>query len=153
MARVQEIPTASFAKLSYAMTSPFRCRLVANLVRGKSLEEASRLLILEKKKAAKIIYKLLRSATSNAEQKGVADIERLYISEIRVDEAPRIKRWMSRSQGRADQRITRTSHISIKLSEKAGPTKKSNKPAGAKAKAEPKATKKTKTTPKKGNEE
>jgi len=116
----QEIPSASRAKLSFVGVSPQRARLVANLIRGKTLEEASRLLILESKKAAKIIYKLLKSATSNAEQKGIADIERLYISELRVDEGPRIKRWMPRSQGRADQRLTRTSHISMKLAEKTG---------------------------------
>ena len=146
MATPKQIPAASNAKLSYAMVSPFRCRLVANLIRGKTLEEASRLLILEKKKAATILYKLLKSATSNAEQKGVADIERLYVSDLRIDEGPRIKRWMPRSQGRADQRLTRTSHISMKLAEKAGPTKKSSKPAGAKVK-------KTKGKPTKGHEE
>src|SRR4051812_21444085 len=123
MSKVTAPTYASNAKLSHATVSPYRCRLVANLVRGRTLEEASRLLILENKKAAKIIYKLLKSATSNAEQKGVADIERLYISELRVDEGPRIKRWMSRSQGRADRRLTRTSHISMRLAERAGAKK------------------------------
>jgi len=133
-------PAASFAKHSFAMVSPFRCRLVADLVRGKTIEDASRLLILEHKKAAKIIYKLLKSAMSNAEQKGVADLERLYVSELRVDEGPRIKRWMPRAQGRADQILTRTSHISIKLAEKTGvkaaktaaPKKKTTKVAAKK---------------------
>jgi large subunit ribosomal protein L22 len=140
----QLVPSASHAKLSFVGVSPYRARLVANLVRGKTLEEASRLLILENKKAAKIIYKLLKSATSNAEQKGVADIERLYVSELRVDEGPRIKRWMSRSQGRADQRLTRTSHITMKLAEKTGAKK-----APAKAK---KATKASAKKSEKGSE-
>lgn len=138
--------TASKAKLSYAMVSPFRCRLVADLVRGKSIEEASRLLILENKKAAKIIYKLLKSAMSNAEQKGVADLERLYVADLRVDEGPRIKRWMPRAQGRADRRLTRTSHISLGLAEKTG---------GAPVKSAAKTSKAKKSTkaPKKGSEE
>ncbi len=129
---------AARAKLSYAMVSPFRARLVANLVRGKSIEDASRLLILENKKSAKIIYKLLKSAMSNAEQKGVADLERLFVSDLRVDEAPRIKRWMPRSQGRADRRLTRTSHIFMGLAEKTGPAKVK----AATTKAKKKTTKK-----------
>jgi large subunit ribosomal protein L22 len=135
---------ASNAKLSYAMISPYRCRLVANLIRGKTIEDASRLLLLEHKKAAKILYKLLKSAMSNAEQKGVADLERLYVSDLQVNEGPRIKRWMPRSQGRADQRLSRTSHIIMGLAEKTGVAK-------AKTAATPKAAKK-KTTSKKGEE-
>jgi large subunit ribosomal protein L22 len=131
--KAQIAPFASRAHLSHAVVSPFRCRLVADLVRGKSIEDASRLLILENKKSAKIIYKLLKSAMSNAEQKGVADLERLYVSELRVDEGPRIKRWMPRAQGKADRRLTRTSHISLKLAEKAG--SKAKAPTKKKAKA------------------
>jgi len=137
--------TASNAKLSYAMISPFRCRLVADLIRGKTIEDASRLLILENKKAAKILYKLLKSAMSNAEQKGVADLERLYVSDLRVDEGPRIKRWMPRAQGRADRRITRTSNISLGLAEKTGS-------APVKSAKSTKAKKTTKAS-KKGSEE
>ena len=137
------IVTASNAKLSHAMISPYRCRLVANLIRGKSIEDASRLLILENKKAAKILYKLLKSAMSNAEQKGVADLERLYVSDLQVNEGPRIKRWMPRSQGRADRRLTRTSHIQLGLAEKKGVSTKAAKTA-AKAKK--------KSTAKKGEE-
>lgn len=143
----QQITQAANARLSYAMVSPQRCRLVANLIRGKSVEDASRVLILENKKSAKILYKLLKSAMSNAEQKGVADLERLYIADLRVDEAPRIKRWMPRAQGRADRRITRTSHISLGLAEKAG--------GAAKTKSTGKAKKTTKASSKKekGSEE
>lgn len=123
---------ASRAQLTMAMVSPQRCRLVADLIRGKRLEDANRMLLLEKVKSAKILLKLLRSAMANASQKGVADLDRLFVSELLVDEGPRIKRFMPRAQGRADKRITRTSHISLKLSEKA-----------ASATAAPKAKKKT----------
>ena len=69
---------------------------------------------------------------ANAEKKGVADLDRLYVSELRIDEGPRIKRWMPRAQGKADRRTTRTSHIYLALSEKAGAAKakKINKKAG-----------------------
>ena len=133
---VIKTPPASQAKLWMAMVSPQRCRLVADLVRGKSLESANTCLLLEKVKSAKIILKLLRSAMANAEKKGVADLDRLYVSELQVNEGPRIKRWMPRAQGKADRRLTRTSHIYLALSEKAGAAKakKITKKAAAKAK-------------------
>lgn len=129
---------ASTAKLSTAMVSPVRCRQVADLIRGKRLEDANRSLLLERVKSAKIMLKLLRAAMANAQQKGVADLDRLYVSELLVNEGPRIKRFMPRAQGRADQRLTRTSHISMKLSERAGVTnaakQKKTKTSSTKAK-------------------
>lgn len=118
MSKTQKPSLASSAKLYMAMTSPMRCRQVADLIRGKSIEAANRTLLLEKVKASKIMLKVLRSAVSNAEQKGVADLERLYVSSLMINEGPRIKRIMSRAQGRADRRVTRTSHIELVLSEK-----------------------------------
>jgi len=128
--------TASRASLWMAQCSPLRTRLVADLIRGQSLEEANRRLLLEKVKPAKIILKILRSAMANASQKGLADLDRLYVSEILVDEGPRIKRFMPRAQGRADQRLTRTSHISLKLGEKVAMGPGALKKAKATAKAQ-----------------
>ncbi|NCN42711.1 50S ribosomal protein L22, partial [bacterium] len=118
MAKQTTTEIASSAYLKMVTVSPVRCRQVADLVRGKSLEAAHRSLILEKVKSAKIVLNLLKSAMANAQQKGVADLDRLYISEIQVNEGPRIKRFMPRAQGRADVRLGRTSHIILKLSEK-----------------------------------
>ncbi len=129
-----ELNIASQAKLSVAMVSPRRCREIADLVRGKMIVEAYRSLSLEKVKSADILLKLLRSAMSNAQQKGVADMDRLYVSELRIDEGPRIKRWMPRAQGRADRRVTRTSHIVLKLSEKKAVKATKAKSAAKKAK-------------------
>ncbi len=143
MAKAQTLGNeASRAHLSMAMVSPVRCRLVADLIRGKQLEDANRLLLLEKVKSAKIMLKLLRAAMANALQKGVADMDRLYVSDLQVNEGPRIKRFMPRAQGRADQRLTRTSHISMKLSEKAGSVSAKKAPAAKKksAKTSAKAT-------------
>jgi len=120
---------ASQAYLKMAMVSPQRCRLVAELVRGKSLDAAHRTLLLEKVKSAKLILTLLKSAVANAQQKGVADLDRLYVSEIQVNEGPRIKRHMPRAQGRADVRLTRTSHVILQLSEKTA----ARKPAAKKS--------------------
>lgn len=126
---------ASQAYLKMAMVSPQRCRLVAELVRGKSLDAAHRMLLLEKVKSAKLILTLLKSAVANAQQKGVADLDRLYVSEIQVNEGPRIKRHMPRAQGRADVRLTRTSHVILQLSEKKAAVRKTGK---AKTEAEAK---------------
>ena len=133
MARTQnKIVTAASAKLSTAKVSPQRCRVVADIVRGQSLENASKTLLLEKKKSARILLKLLRSATANAQQKGLADLDRLYIHDLRVDEGPRTKRTMPRAQGRADVRVSRSSHISIGLAERQKPAAKKAAASGAK---------------------
>jgi large subunit ribosomal protein L22 len=109
---------AAVASLGMSMTSPLRTRWVADLIRGKSVEEASRQLLLAEKKAAVVFRKLLLSAVSNAEQKGVADLDRLFVKTVFVNEGPRVKRFMPRAQGRADRRLTRTSTIFLGLSEK-----------------------------------
>jgi large subunit ribosomal protein L22 len=109
---------AATAQLTMAMTSAQKCRLAADLVRGQMLEEAHRRLILEPKKAAKIVLKLIKSAMANAQQKGIADLDRLYVSEIQVGEGPRTRRFMPRAQGRADRILRRSSHIYLALSEK-----------------------------------
>lgn len=125
---------ASKVSLSMAMISPLRCRQVADMIRGKKIEYANRVLLLEKPKAARILLKVLRSAMANAQQKGVADLDRLYVSELMVNEGPRIKRYMPRAHGRADQRWTRTSHIEMKLSEAAAKGAAKTKAKAPKAK-------------------
>jgi large subunit ribosomal protein L22 len=118
MKSVPENDYASRAFLRMAMISPLRCRQMADLIRGENLTEATRRLLLEKPKAARILLKLLRSAMANAQQKGLSDLDRLFVSTLMVNEGPRIKRFMPRAQGRADGRWTRTSHIDLRLSEK-----------------------------------
>jgi large subunit ribosomal protein L22 len=134
MKQLNVVP-ASKAKLSSALISPVRCRQAADLIRGKDLGYADRVLSLEKPKAAKILLKLLRSAMANAQQKGVADLDRLYVSDLQVNEGPRIKRFMPRAHGRADKRLTRTSHILLSLAERAAKSQVTKKAKGTKAKA------------------
>jgi large subunit ribosomal protein L22 len=109
---------AATAQLTMANTCAQKCRLAADLVRGQMLEEAHRRLILEPKKSAKIVLKLIKSAMANAQQKGVADLDRLFVSEIQVGEGPRARRMMPRAQGRADRILRRTAHVYLALSEK-----------------------------------
>jgi large subunit ribosomal protein L22 len=98
--------------------SPRKARVVANFVRGKRIDEAIKILKFEPKKASKIIVKVLKSAIANAEEnKKFKDTERLYISELKIDEGPAYKRFTPRAYGRASLIKKKTSHITVILSE------------------------------------
>lgn len=132
---------ASKATLWMTNCSPVRTRVVADLIRGKSLNFATTQLMLSPKvKPARVILKLLRSAAANAAQKGTVDLDRLYVSELQINEGPRIKRFMPRAQGRADTIVSRTSHIILKLSEKSAVTTK-KAASGSKVKSKKASTK------------
>jgi large subunit ribosomal protein L22 len=95
--------------------SPRKMRVVADLVRGKKVEDAVALLDLTPKKAAAIIAKAIKSATANAEDKsgGDASVEDLRIQTIAVDGGTINKRWMPRSMGRANRINHKTSHLTV----------------------------------------
>ena len=99
--------------------SPRKMRVVANLVRGKAVEEAVGLLDLMPKKAAQLISKAVKSAAANAEEKSGGDVsvEDLRIALISVDGGPIQKRWMPRSMGRANRINHRTSHLTVVVSD------------------------------------
>lgn len=106
------------AKLSYARLSPQKARLVIDMVRGKGVQEALNVLKFSPQKAAPIVAKLVSSAVSNAEQKGVSDVDRLFIKTITVDQGPVLKRFLPRAQGRATRIRKPTSHVTVVLDEK-----------------------------------
>ncbi|MBW2450901.1 MAG: 50S ribosomal protein L22 [Deltaproteobacteria bacterium] len=106
------------AKLKYARLSPQKTRLVVDMVRGKGVQEALNILKFSPQKPADIVAKLVRSAVANAEQKGVGDLDRLYVKSITVDQGPVLKRFMPRAQGRATRIRKPTSHIFVILDEK-----------------------------------
>ena len=93
--------------------SPQKARLVADQVRGLPVARALDLLKFSDKKAAAIIYKVIYSATSNAENNNGADIDELKVASIMVDEGPVLKRFMARAKGRGTRISKRTSHISV----------------------------------------
>lgn len=95
--------------------SPRKMRVVANLVRDKSVEEAVGMLELMPKKAARIIARAIKSAASNAEvvSGGDVSVEEIRIKTIAVDGGPVAKRWMPRSMGRANRINHRTSHLTV----------------------------------------
>lgn len=102
----------------YLRVSPFKARQVADLVRGKNVDEAVGILRYTNKKSAPLIGKVLKSAIANAEHNNDMDSDELYVSEIYVDEGPTLKRMRPRAYGRADVRRHRTSHITVVLRER-----------------------------------
>lgn len=106
------------AKLRYTRMAPRKIRLVADVVRGKNVNEAIKALAFLNKKAAPIVKKLIRSAIANAEQKKTVDVDNLFIKLITVDQGPTMKRFMPRAQGRASEIRKKTSHINLILAEK-----------------------------------
>ncbi len=105
------------AKLRFTRMAPRKARLVADMIRGKTSEEALNLLSFTPKAAARTLVKLLKSAVANATQKKV-DVDRLYVKTIMVDQGPTMKRFMPRALGRATTIRKRTSHITIVLDER-----------------------------------
>lgn len=102
----------------YLRVSPLKARQVADLVRGKNVDEAVGILRYTNKKSAPMISKVLKSAVANAEHNYDMDSDALYVSEIFIDEGPTIKRMRPRAYGRADVRRHRTSHITVVVRER-----------------------------------
>jgi large subunit ribosomal protein L22 len=103
----------AIAKHNFARISPQKARLVADLIRGKSVDQALEILTFSNKKAADLIKKVLESAIANAEHNEGADIDDLNVARIFVDEGPVMKRIMPRAKGRADRILKRSSHITV----------------------------------------
>ena len=95
-----------------------KARIVANMIRGKMVNDAIRMLTYDNKKPSMIIKKLVESAVANADQKKVIDLDNLYVKEIMVDKGPFMKRFQPRAQGRAFVIKKKSSHISLVLDER-----------------------------------
>lgn len=106
------------AKLRGARISAQKARLVADQIRGKSVESALEILQFSGRKGADIIKKVLESAIANAEHNDGADIDELKVSTVFVDEGMTMKRIKPRAKGRADRILKRSCHITVKVAEK-----------------------------------
>ena len=105
------------AYLKGTMLSPQKACLVANAIRGKSVQDAMDFLVFNKQKGSAVIKKLLESAIANAENNNNADIDMLSVKSIIVNQGMRLKRMKPRARGRADRIIKPTCHIEIILAE------------------------------------
>ncbi len=105
------------ALAKFIRISPQKARLVADTVRGKSVEAALNTLRFMPKKGARIIKKVIESAVANAEQNESIDVDSLFVKKINIDGGPMLKRIRPRAMGRAARILKRTSHISVVLDE------------------------------------
>ena len=101
----------------YVRISARKARLVADLVRGKSVDEAIGILALTPKKASPLLRKAILSAAANARYESEGDRKikdsKIFVKEILIDEGPTLKRIRPRAQGRAYRINKRTSHIKV----------------------------------------
>ncbi len=106
------------ATLKFARISPRKVKVVADLIRGKDVDEALAIVKFTPKASSKIIEKLLKSAIANAENNHQMKHEDLYVAEIYANQGPTLKRIRPAAKGSAVRIRKRTSHITIVLREK-----------------------------------
>ena len=105
------------AILRGARLSAQKGRLVADLIRGKPVDQAINILAYTPKKGAGIMRKVLESAIANAEHNHGADIDELKVAVIYVDGAPFFARYRARAKGRGNRILKRNSHITVRVAD------------------------------------
>lgn len=95
-----------------------KVKLVIDLIRGKQVGEAVAILRHTPKSASPVVEKLLNSAIANADHNYSMDVNKLFVSEVFVNQGPTMKRFRPRAMGRASRINKRTSHITLVVSEK-----------------------------------
>ena len=106
------------ATLKYARISSRKVKIVADLMRGKKVEEALSIAKFAPKASSEIIEKLLKSAIANAENNHDMKHEKLYVAEIYANQGPTLKRIRPAAKGSAVRIRKRTSHITIVVKER-----------------------------------
>ncbi|MBQ3596782.1 MAG: 50S ribosomal protein L22 [Clostridia bacterium] len=106
------------AVAKHVRISPYKVRVVLDIIRGKSYVQAVAILENTPKAASEPIKKVLMSAAANAENNLGMSKESLYVAACYADQGPTLKRVMPRAQGRAFRILKRTSHITIELGAK-----------------------------------
>lgn len=129
-----------------------KVRLVADAVRGKSIEDAIKHLAVMNRRASLVVLKVMRQALANAQHNHGLGLDQLTLKNILVDEGPTYKRFRAVSRGRAHTILKRSCHVTVQLesaeSKKETPKAASKKEAASSKKAalaKKEATKKTKT--------
>jgi large subunit ribosomal protein L22 len=102
----------------YVRMSPIKLKPLADLVRGKDLEEALTILKFTPGKGSEIIEKVVKSAAANAENNHNMSPDNLFVKEVYANKGPTMKRWRAGSQGRAFKILKRSSHVGVTLAEK-----------------------------------
>jgi large subunit ribosomal protein L22 len=153
-----QLDTREFrAEAKFQRVSPQKARLVLDLIKGRTVEEALNTVAFTKKAVAPLVEKVLRSALQNAnylsEEQGLdVDVDNLYVKQALANEGPRMKRIRPAPMGRAYRYQRRLAHIVISVAERKqdslvqtveAETSAAAKPAKKKAPAKKAATKKT----------
>lgn len=105
------------ATLKNYRQSPRKVRLVVDVIRGKSVEEALGALRFVEKRAADPVAKVLKSAVANAKEAGL-DVQKLKVTHVSVDKGVTLKRFMPRARGSASRINKRSSHITVTVGTK-----------------------------------
>ena len=120
MAAVETEQQTVRARAKWVHTSPRKARLVADLIRGRSVPEARTILAFSQRAVAREVEKVLKSAVANAESR--PDLhwrgDDLVVVTAYADEGPTLKRWRARARGRVARIRKRTCHITIKVAQK-----------------------------------
>jgi len=103
----------------YVRISPYKVRIVLDIIRGKGYREAVAILENTPKSASEPIKKAIMSAAANAEHNQGMSRDNLFVAECYADQGPTLKRVMPRAQGRAFRILKRTSHITVVLDARA----------------------------------
>ena len=106
------------AVLKYARISSRKVKIVADLIRGKNVDEALAIVKFTPKAASEIVEKLLKSAIANAENNHGMKSNNLYVAEIYANQGPTLRRIRPAAKGSAVRIRKRTSHITIVLKER-----------------------------------
>ena len=113
----EKIPQAT-ATLKYARISSRKVKIVADLIKGKDIDEALAILKYTPKASSEMLEKLLKSAIANAENNHHMAHEKLYVADIFANQGPTLKRIRPAAKGSAVRIRKRTSHITIVLKER-----------------------------------
>ena len=119
MEEKQEMIPEAIATLKNARISARKVKIVADLIRGKDAKEALAIVKFTPKASSEVIGKLLKSAIANAENNHGMKSNNLYVAEIFANQGPTMKRIRPAAKGSAVRIRKRTSHITIKLRERA----------------------------------
>jgi len=106
------------ASARFVRIAPRKVRVVVDLIRGKSVNEALALLKFVPKRASEPVAKVIASAAANAEHNFNLNKDNLIISQAYVDQGPTLKRYHPRQRGQAFPILKRTSHITVVVKEK-----------------------------------
>ena len=105
---------AAYAIARYVRVAPRKARMVVDMIRGKSVEDAREILMFCDRNVAEVVLKCMNSAVANAGQSGM-NTSNLYVKTTYVDEGPTMKRIRPRAKGSASRIRKRMSHITVEV--------------------------------------